>query len=80
VALLRFYLTSYGTSDPFTEYTVNVAASNGLASAAIPCEPATVQEITAKKGQLAQPMWDQTTVAAVCADKLGVPVTAGPVT
>jgi hypothetical protein len=80
MATLRFFLTSFSASEPFTDYSVNVVASNGVGFSSVPCEPATVQEIAAKKGQLAQPMWDQTTVAAVCADKLGVPVTAGPVT
>jgi len=72
---LRFFLASYGTGDPFTAFSVSVVATDGINSATVPCEA-----VTAKKAQLAQPMWDQTTVAAVCADKLGVPVTAGPVT
>ena len=74
---LRFFLTSYSASDPFTDYSVNVMASIGVSFSSVPCEPATVQEIAAKKTALGQPMWDQTTIAAVCADKLGVPVTAG---
>jgi len=74
---LRFFLASYGTGDPFTAFSVSVVATDGINSATVPCEAVTVQEIAAKKAQLAQPMWDQTTIAAVCPDKLGVPVTAG---
>jgi hypothetical protein len=74
---LRFFLTYFSTLYPFTEYSVSVLASNGVAWSYVPCEPATVQEIQAKKDALAQPTWDQTTIAAICADKLGVPVVAG---
>lgn len=77
MATLSFHLTSYSATDPFTECSVNVVASNGVAFSSIPCEPATMAEIQAKKAALSQQMWDQSTIAAVCADKLGVPVIAG---
>lgn len=77
MALLRFYLASYGAGDPFTAYSVSVVATDGINSATIPCESVTIDEIQEKKETLGQPMWDQHTVAAICADKLGVPVTAG---
>jgi hypothetical protein len=77
VALLRFYLASYGAGDPFTAYSVSVVATDGINSATIPCESVTIDEIQEKKETLGQSMWDQHTVAAICADKLGVPVAAG---
>lgn len=76
MARLQFLLTAYTAADPFTAISVTVIASNGPASAIVPCEPITMQEIEEKKAMLAQSLWNHETLASICADKLGVPVTA----
>lgn len=71
---LQFWLTAYSAADPFTSVEVVVIAANGLASAAVPCEMVSMQEIQDKKALLGQTLWDHETIAAICTDKLGVPV------
>jgi hypothetical protein len=74
MALLAFWLTAYNAADPFTVVSVTVVAANGLAVAEVPCDVVTMQEIQDKKAMLGQALWDQDTLAAICTDKLGVPV------